>query len=165
MTKRRRFVLINLETSSKELNLLPTVFTRSWMMWLPSLLLLLLVLLFLLKEKLLGESASWEKRSPPPGSVRTFSRLLTRFPSRQAGRQAVVGGAKGVSGSTSLSPTAALLSSAPRRGRRLIAPVNHGAGRLDPPFILPDSNLLLALLHTCHTVFFLHIRGPVDAGR
>lgn len=169
MTKRQRFVRINLETSSNDLNLLhivcisfhaASVFTSRWIMSLPSLklllllFLLLLVLLLLLKGKVVG------KRSPPPRSGRTFSCLLTRFP-----KQTVVGGAKGVSRSPPLSRTAALLSSAPRRGRRLIAPVNHCAGRLDPPFILPDSNLLLALLHTCHTVFFLHIRGPVEAGR
>lgn len=28
-----------------------------------------------------------------------------------------------------------------------------------PPFIFPDSNLLLALLHTCHCVFFLTLES------
>lgn len=43
----------------------------------------------------------------------------------------------------------------------LIAPVNHCAGLSYPPFIFPDSNLVLALLHTCHCVFFL----TLEAGR
>lgn len=29
----------------------------------------------------------------------------------------------------------------------------------DPPFIFPDSNLVLALLHTCHCVFFLTLEA------
>lgn len=28
-----------------------------------------------------------------------------------------------------------------------------------PPFIFPDSNLVLALLHTCHGVFFLTLEA------
>lgn len=32
-------------------------------------------------------------------------------------------------------------------------------GPQDPPFIFPDSNLVLALLHTCHCVFFLTLEA------
>lgn len=43
-------------------------------------------------------------------------------------------------------------------GRWLIAPVNHRAAPRSAVYF-SDSNLVLALFHTCHRVFFPHIRS------
>lgn len=45
------------------------------------------------------------------------------------------------------------------RGAVTNCPRKSLCGLRDPPFIFPDSNLVLALLHTCHRVFFLTLEA------
>lgn len=45
------------------------------------------------------------------------------------------------------------------RGAVTNCPRKSLCGPRDPPFIFPDSNLVLALLHTCHRVFFLTLEA------
>lgn len=45
------------------------------------------------------------------------------------------------------------------RGAVTNCPRKSLCGPCDPPFIFPDSNLVLALLHTCHGVFFLTLEA------